>query len=154
MHGTYLMEVGYKKGAGDPGARSLLEDVRHLGVKSIKSVGTAQLYRLVGNLTSPDQARIAEDLLCDPILQEYRDGARRAGEGAIVVDVWYKPGVTDVVGESVAKGIRDLGCQGISEVRTGMRYRFWGLRNREMAGKIAAALLANPLVHEHSIHAD
>jgi len=202
MHGTYVIEVGYKKGVTDPLARSLQEDVRHLGLTSVKDAGTAQLYRLIGDLTPAHRTRVAEGLLCDSILQEYRDGAvpspalrapsprgrghttlafslqgegsaasgsphdrgqplqavgrggRRPDEGALVVDVWYKSGVTDVVGESVAKGIRDLGCNTVSEVRTGMRYRFWGLKGLEAGRKIATALLANPLVHDHNVHAD
>ena len=56
--------------------------------------------------------------------------------------------MTDVVGESVLKGIRDLNIQGVKEVRTGMRYHFAGRHKREVAEKIALALLVNPLVHE------
>ena len=72
----------------------------------------------------------------------------------MVLDVWYKPGVTDAVGESVMKGIRDLNIPGVKEVRTGMRYHLHGVTRPDVAEKIASALLVNPLVTESIIHAD
>jgi len=159
MRGTCVVEVGYKPGMADSAGRSLREGIRHLGQRGIKKVTTSQLYRLVGGLSAQDRERIAKDLLCDPIVQEVRDAmgapdpkARRAP--CAVVDVWYKSGVTDVVGESVLKGIRDLQVTGVQEVRTGLRYRLWGLVRAEPARRIASALLANPLVHDSFIHVD
>lgn len=164
MQGTYIIEVGYKKGLADPLGRGLVQDIRHWGARGVQKVAASQLYRLVGDLSPADRARIARDLLCDPIIQECRDGAakmpaasgsRSASRGkTAVIDVWFKPGVTDVVGESVLKGIRDLGVPGISEARTGTRYRLWGAPQAEPARKIAWALLANPLVHDSFIHVD
>ena len=83
-------------------------------------------------------------------------GRRSPGEAkhGLVIDVWYKPGVTDAVGESVMKGIRDLNIPGVKEVRTGMRYYLKGVTRQDAAEKIASALLVNPLVHESIIHAD
>jgi phosphoribosylformylglycinamidine (FGAM) synthase PurS component len=72
----------------------------------------------------------------------------------MVIDVWYKPGVTDAVGESVMKGIRDLNIPGVKEVRTGMRYHLKGVTRQEIAEKIALALLVNPLVNDSVVHAD
>jgi phosphoribosylformylglycinamidine (FGAM) synthase PurS component len=162
MHGTHIIEVLPKAGVKDPTGSGLENDVRHLGVKSVKKVRSSQLYRIVGDLASQDRARIARDLLTDPVTQEYRDGAvdlapAKAGKSrsvSFLVDVWYKSGVTDVIGESVLKGIKDLKISSITEVRTGMRYRFEGLPNAQAAEKIALALLVNPLVNDQFVHAD
>jgi phosphoribosylformylglycinamidine (FGAM) synthase PurS component len=165
MHGTYLIEVGYKEGVKDPLAQGLSHEIHQWGLTTLKRAATSQLYRFVGDLTPADRERAARDLLCDPVIQEAHDGAlsasppaplprgeggRRPGE-AITIDVWYKSGVTDVIGESVLKGLRDLNLSGIAEVRTGMRYRLWGVRDAVAANKLALALLVNPLVHDHFI---
>ena len=72
----------------------------------------------------------------------------------MVVDVWYKQGVTDAVGESVMKGLRDLNLEEIQDVRTGMRYRFIGLKDPQVAEKLALAVLINPLIHDRFTHVD
>ena len=79
MHGTWLIEVGYKDGVTDPTGLGLEKDCRHAGIKGVQQVAVSQLYRLVGALTPEERQRLASDLLTDPIIQTSRDGrcARR-----------------------------------------------------------------------------
>src|SRR6185295_14892716 len=104
MHGTYIIEVGYKKGLTDPVGHGLVDDIRHLGTPGVQQVTTSQLYRLIGDLSVDDRNRIAQDLLCDPVVQEFRDGIgaqaapsaprSKAGAKQAIIDVWFKAGVT------------------------------------------------------------
>jgi phosphoribosylformylglycinamidine (FGAM) synthase PurS component len=157
MAQSYLIEVAHKPGVTDPVGKGLTHDIMELGLGRVKNVASAQLYRLDGQLSESDRKRIAEDLLCDPILQEYREDTPVKSEGksgSLVIDIWYKTGVTDVVGDSVLKGIEDLNIHGVKAVRTGMRYHLAGVTRKEEAEKISLALLANPLVHESVVHVD
>ena len=162
MPNAYLIEVKHKPGITDPVGKGLASDINELDLAHVKSVASAQLYQIHGGLGTEDRTRIARDLLSDPILHDYRisawDSASRQSSTkesrTMVIDVWYKPGVTDVVGESVMKGIRDLNIPGVKEVRTGMRYHLNGVKSAEVAEKIASSLLVNPLVTESNIHAD
>ena len=154
MAHDYLFEIACKAGVTDPVGRGLKEDIDHLGLGRVKSVSSAQLYKVSGQLSADERSRIVKDLLADPILNEAREGTEVKKDKAMVIDVWYKQGVTDVVGDSVRKGIRDLNITGAQDVRTGMRYHLEGVTRREVAEKIALALLVNPLVHESTIHAD
>ncbi len=153
MPRTFLFEIGYKPGVKDPVGEGLKSDLEHLRLAKVKKVASAQLYKISGTLTAEQRVRIARDLLCDPILHEPRDKAFEKTR-SMVLDVWYKAGVTDVVGESVKKGIEDLDISGVQEVRTGMRYHLEGITKRETAEKVALSLLVNPLVHDLVIHAD
>ena len=153
MHGTYLIEVAYKEGITDPLARSVQHDVSHWGLRGLKKVATGQLYRLVGDLSSVERGRIAKDLLCDPVIQEFHDGGRDTAPKSVTVDVWYKSGVTDVVADSVMRGLHDLGITGITQVRTGQRFRFMGITDAKKAEQAATALLMNPLVQDRTVHA-
>ncbi len=150
---THLFEIAYKTGVTDPVGEGLKSDIEHLKLAKVKRVASAQLYKVTGNLSAETKHRIASDLLCDPILNENRDKSSEKTK-SLVVDVWYKAGVTDVVGDSVKKGIQDLSISGVEDVRTGMRYHLEGVTKRETAEKIALALLVNPLVHDLTIHAD
>ena len=164
MAHTHLFEIGYKPGVTDPVGRGLKHDIVHLGLAKVIQVMSAQLYKVMGKLSQEERLRIVKDLLCDPILNECRDPSpsplpveRAKGEGknkSTMIDVWYKAGVTDAVGDSVRKGIADLGILDVQDVRAGMRYHLQGVTQRTVAEKIALALLVNPLVHEMTIHAD
>ena len=154
MAHTYLFEIGYKAGVTDPVGQSLKHDIAHLGLAKVKQVTCAQLYKVSGQLSAEERSRIAKDLLCDPILNESRERGDARKKKSILLDIWYRAGVTDVVGESVLKGIEDLDISGVQEVRTGMRYHLEGVTKREAAEKIAMALLVNPLVHDLTISTD
>lgn len=152
---SFVIEISSSE-AKDPSAHGLIDDIRHLGVRGVKTAKTSQLYRISGKISVQERERIAKDLLCDPIIQEFKidKSAAPSGTGAMRVDVWFKQGVTDVVGDSVKKGIQDLGITGVEEVRTGARYRFWGLPNKEAAENLAESYLANTLVQDHFAHVD
>ncbi len=152
MANLHLFEIGYKSGIADPVGQGLKSDIEHLRLAVVKKVASAQLYKVSGTLSTDSKQRIARDLLCDPILNESRE--KQSKTKFMVIDVWYKAGVTDVVGDSVKKGIEDLDIHGVQDVRTGMRYHLEGVTKKEVAEKIALALLVNPLVHDLTIHAD
>jgi phosphoribosylformylglycinamidine (FGAM) synthase PurS component len=164
MHGTYLIEVAHKAGVKDPLAAAVLDDLKHAGIRAPYKVSTSKLYRLIGQLSPEERRRVGADLLSDPVVEEAHEGGWTPKEipgkkrvphaKGVVVDVWYKQGVTDAVGESVLKGLRDMNLEEISDVRTGMRYRFTGLKDPKVAEKLALAVLMNPLIHERSIHVD
>src|ERR1700733_13650994 len=103
-----VIAVAHKPGILDPIGHGLKKDIEELGLAKVKNVLSAQLYRLEGNVSPHGRGRIKSELLCDPIIQECQEGKNGKSMG---VDIWYKPGVTDVVGDSVLKGIRDLDIQ-------------------------------------------
>ena len=67
------------------------------------------------------------------------------------VEVWYKPGVTDAVGDSVMKGIKDLGISGASSVKTGQVYIIEGKLDKKQIEKVCSGLLANGIVQFYKI---
>ncbi len=168
MHGTYLIEVANKPGRVDTLAHAVLDDLKHAGIKAPYKVVTSKLYRLIGQLSQEERARVGEELLSDPVVEEAHEGGWKPKEvlagktskkmarppASVVVDVWFKQGVTDTVGESVLKGLHDMKLEEIADVRTGMRYRFIGLKNPQVADKFAVAVLMNPLIQERNVHVD
>ncbi|OGR89396.1 MAG: hypothetical protein A2992_04520 [Elusimicrobia bacterium RIFCSPLOWO2_01_FULL_59_12] len=148
------------------------------GARGTFKLATSKLYRLIGRLSPQERARVGGELLSDPVVEEAHEGGwkpatlqarpRRTSGGpkekpgnrkapkakSVVVDIWFKPGVTDSVGESVLKGLRDMNLEEIQDVRTGMRYRFIGLKDPKVAEKLALAVLINPLIHDRTTHVD
>jgi len=147
----YIVEIAYRPGVFNPHAERLSSEFRQAGVRRIREVHTSQIYRINGSVSRSTVDEICDGLLCDPVTQmHFVDNVhRRLGR---VVDVWFRPGVTDVVGESVMKGIRDLGYAGVEAVGSGQRVHFLGgTMDRHRARDLARQWFMNPLIQEINI---
>src|SRR5205823_12096447 len=69
-----------------------------------------------------------------------------------VVDVFFLPGVTDTLAESVLAGARMLGIPGLEHVETGRRYMLDSRLSQADVRSIAQALLYNPVIQQYAFH--
>lgn len=88
-----------------------------------------QLYLLDGVLSADDLHRLTTELLHDPVTQatvwtslDQLDQHQPTPESAYIVEVAYKPGVTDNEAESVKIGAARLGINGLDIVKTLQQY--------------------------------
>ena len=149
----YKIEVFNKENIFDGLAHNLMKDIFDLGIKSLKDLKVSYLYLIEGNLNLSHIKTICEKLLIDPVTQEYKIANLKhkiSDRNAHIVEVWYKQGVTDAVGDTTKIGIKDLGIEGDFSVRTGMKYTLVGVNIKE-AEKIADKILANKVVQTYKI---
>lgn len=66
------------------------------------------------------------------------------------VEVGYKPGATDVLGENTKKDIEDLGIEGVEWVRTIQVYTLEGEISRDGVERVCRDLLADPLIQRYA----
>ncbi len=111
---------------------------------------TAQLYRLIGNVTPLQIDQLRKQLLVDPVVQEAKY-TRKANDSTIV-DVFFLPGVTDTLAESVLAGARMLGITELDRVETGQRYIVDGRLSESSVRIIAEALFYNPVIQHYELH--
>ncbi len=73
----------------------------------------------------------------------------------VVVDVMLKPEILDPQGQAVAGALPGLGFAGVRSVRQGKHFELEvdgdGDAAVEQAGRIAATLLANPVIEDFSV---
>ena len=146
----WVVEVSAKAGNPDPAGQALLGQINALGVSGVSDARVNALYELRGKLSAAQAADIARQLLSDPVTQDYR--VDRTPSPSTTgphwrLEVWLKPAVTDPVGESVKKGIKDLGLPEPLGARAGTAYLLYGRLQKNGAEKILEKLLANPVVH-------
>jgi phosphoribosylformylglycinamidine (FGAM) synthase PurS component len=151
-----IIEIKNKQHVFDAAGAGYKHDIIDLGIKTVQTVQTAQLYVLSGNLSDKDTKKMAMELLADTITQDfvvYSNPSGKPGKttGNIIVDVFYKPGVTDAVGESTFKAAKDMGMTNLIEVHTGFRYYLTGKFTGETIEKICTKLLANVIVQQYKI---
>jgi phosphoribosylformylglycinamidine synthase len=146
---VWEIEVSSKAGERDVHGEDILRQVRDLGIESVKAVRSARLFHLDTDAGADDVARIARELLADPIVEEARisDGGRKARDPRPVVIVRRKPGVMDPVATSALQAIADMGLSA-RRCRTARKYYFEGRPARRDLESIARAVLANDCVEQ------
>ena len=148
----WKVEVSLKPNINDAVGSGITQDIKDLGITDVEQVRTAQLYWLDGKITEMELETICVALLTDSVTQryDYSSSGKRLGtlmNDAWIVEVNFKPGVTDAVGDSVMKGIRDLGINGVESVRAGQKYVITGNLTEEQTKTISRRLLANEVIH-------
>ena len=154
----WKIEIRYKPEMPDALGQGISEDIMDLGITGVDSVRTAQLYWIEGNLKGQEIEHICAELLADPVTQDYVYNSSESAAGASpsqtdtwIVEVRFKPGVTDAVGDSVIKGINDLGISGVQAAQTGKKYWLYGNLVSSALETIAQHLLANEVIEAFEI---
>jgi len=146
----WKIEIHNKKGVFDPFGHGLKKDIEDLGITGVKKVLTSQVFIISGDLSIKDVHRICQELLVDPITQEYKIlenyTLTKVHDSYRIVEVAYNPGVMDPVEESARKAIKDLGVAGIKSVRTRKKYFIEGTLTDRQFKIICDRLLYNRVI--------
>jgi phosphoribosylformylglycinamidine (FGAM) synthase PurS component len=155
---SFLIEIHPKKAEFDPAAGQVRHEFSEAGEGAAATgVHTHRLYRIDGNFSVEDATKIGETLLVDPVIEtatvESLDKPGKSKKSAakkkgLFCDVWPKQGVTDPVGETVEKGLRDLGFHGEVRAASAVRYVFPKVKDADYLKKLAKRFLANELVND------
>ena len=154
---NWKIEITHKPNIDDNVGKVLRQDIMDLGITDVDEVRTAQIYYLEGNIDSDIVYQIASKLLADPITQNFECNDMEAvspnlSKNDLAIEVQFKLGVTDAVGQSVEKGISDLGIMGIKSVQTGRKYWIKGNVNHTQVETIACRLLSNEVIETFDIY--
>lgn len=147
---NWKVEVFYKHDVPDAVGLGIVQDIVDLGIIGVESVRTAALYWIEGMLNEAAIQRISNELLTDPITQKYSINQIQSLEKQWTIEVHFKPGVTDAVGDSTIKGINDLGISDVSNVRTGKKFYLTGELNKDKIENISKRLLMNDVIQSYS----
>jgi phosphoribosylformylglycinamidine synthase II len=150
----HRIEVGFKPGIRDAlGEKTQRKIIEHLGI-NVESVETVEIYTVEGNLTGEDAERIARGPLSDPVIQQYAVKRGLAKDFAWLIEVGFRPGVTDNVGKTAREAIELFLADdrvGSIDVYTSRQYIIKGNLDRNNAEQIASGLLANDLIQHYHI---
>src|SRR3989344_5904517 len=150
------VEVGLKPSFRDPLGESTKKRIASdLGLEA-ESVATISVFTLEGNFSDKNLAFLAEKVFIDPVVQCFSVNRPLAKKGGFdfLVEVSFRPGVTDNVGRTAREAIeyaleRKLGEE--ENVFTATQYLLKGGLSEADIKKIASGLLANELIERFEI---
>ena len=140
----------------DPEAATLCRRLRHQGHERLRRVAIERVYRLEYEPGYPSPTRATRDdvdigallpLLANPVFESAATASALAPADGPIVEIGYRPAVTDPETPSILEGVRALGYGGIVWARLALRYQLSGLSDAE-AQEIARSTLFNPVVQE------
>jgi phosphoribosylformylglycinamidine synthase len=148
------IEVGFKDGIRDVlGEKTGRNIIEHLGI-DVEEVRTVEVYTIDGNIAEEDLRKIAAGPLSDSVIQQYAINRSLADGFTWLIEVGFKPGVTDNVGKTAREAIELFleknSKDGVS-VYTSRQYVIRGRIGKKDAEQIASGLLANELIQHYII---
>jgi phosphoribosylformylglycinamidine synthase subunit PurSL len=151
---TDRIEIGFKEGIRDAlGDKIKGRIVEHLKI-AVNRVRTIEVHTIDGDLTVAELEKAAAGPLSDAIIQDFAVNSGLADRFDWLIEVGFRPGVTDNVGKTAKEAIELL--LGISSDRlygvyTSRQYVIDGPISRDDADNIASNLLANELIERYEI---
>jgi phosphoribosylformylglycinamidine synthase subunit PurSL len=148
------IEVSFKPEHRDPLGESVQRGiVEDLGL-SIDKVRTIDVYTIDAELTRQEVERVSRELFTDPIIQESSAVSRLGGDFSWIIEVGFRPGVTDNVGKTAREGIEAVLGRELTPdaaVYTSRQYLLTGCLRRDEVERVASDLLANSLIQHWEI---
>lgn len=151
---VHRIEIGFKGETRDVlGERIKRKIIEHLDI-AVEEVKTVDVYTIEGDIDRSTLETIAGGPLSDPVIQRYKIDEGLAENFDWLIEVGFRPGVTDNVGKTAKEAVQLL----IEEskrrnigVYTSRQYVIKGILARDNVEKIASRLLANELIQRYEI---
>ncbi len=149
------IEVGFKSGIKDAQGEKIAKRIRNFLDIEVDEIKTVFVYTIDAHLSQEEIELVASGPFSDPVIQEYAIDHPLSTEFDWMIEVGFKPGVTDNVGKTAKEAIewrlsRKLNPE--EKVYTSILYLLKGKTlNRDLVEHIATELLANPLIHRYHI---
>ncbi|MEN6320137.1 MAG: AIR synthase-related protein [Syntrophaceae bacterium] len=148
------IEIGFRDGIRDALAEKIKRRIiEHLHI-TVDCVKTIEVHTIDGDLRKDELEMVAIGPLSDPIIQHFTINSGLADRFDWMIEVGFRPGVTDNVGKTARESIGLLLgniSNRLSGVYTSRQYVIDGPISREDAERIASSLLANDLIERYVI---
>ncbi|MGD0022747.1 MAG: phosphoribosylformylglycinamidine synthase, partial [Smithellaceae bacterium] len=152
---AHRIEVGFKEGIRDALGEKTKKRIIDNFFLPVEKVATIEVYTIAGELTATELQEAAAGPLSDPVIQEFSINQPLAKNFDWLIEVGFRPGVTDNVGKTAREAItlllgENIGSRKIS-VYTSRQYLISGKISQNDAKRIASGLLANDLIERHQV---
>ncbi|MDF7800885.1 AIR synthase-related protein [Pontiellaceae bacterium B1224] len=150
----YRIEIGLKDGVPDARGRGVIDRAQGALKMSIGECRTRDVYKVVANIDA-DKAAEVQQTFADPVVAESAlDRLPAPGNFDWMLEIGFKPGVTDNVGRTARGALKDVVGRELDweeQVYTCIQYFLSGDLSREDVEHLGKDLLANTLIQTISV---
>ena len=151
---AWRIEVALKEGIRDARGERVRREIReHLGIE-LEEVRTLDVYTVDAALTEAEIEAAATGPCSDPVIQQAAVNRPLADHFDMLIEVGFRPGVTDNVGRTAREAIQYLTGRPFAPgegVYTSVQYLLRGHIDVAAAERIAAGFLGNGLIQRWTI---
>jgi phosphoribosylformylglycinamidine synthase len=148
------IEIALREDARDSRAERIKREIVHFLRLPVERVRTIDVYTIDADLSSQELLDAASGPFCDPVIQTFSIDSPAARDFNFLVEVGFRPGVTDNVGRTAREAIEYITgrpFQAGEGVYTSVQYLFSGPISLEDAKRIATEILCNTLIQRFQI---
>jgi phosphoribosylformylglycinamidine synthase len=149
----YRIEVFWRGEMADGRVADLLDQLAHLDIIPPEPPTISNLYFLRGQLSPSDVERVARELLVDPVVEDYRWWSLAdapAPNATPVIEVGFRPGVTDPVARHLLNRVHTLGSGTVEAATTATRYTFSTALSDGDLHRIAREVVCNDVIQTYA----
>jgi phosphoribosylformylglycinamidine synthase len=151
---SHRIEIGFKNQVRDALGEKLRKRIReNLGFE-VQSINTISVYTIDADLSLEQLEMVASGPFSDPISQEYSIDRPLAQSFDWLIEVGFRPGVTDNVGKTAREAVElrlGLKLKEEEKVYTSIQYLIKGNVKEAQVEKICTGLLVNPLIQRFEV---
>ncbi|WP_243373536.1 phosphoribosylformylglycinamidine synthase subunit PurS [Geotalea sp. SG265] len=151
---AHRIEIALKKTVRDARGERIRNEIEHFLNIPVKMVRTIDVFTVDAGLTADELELAAAGPFSDPVIQDFAIDAPIATDFDFVVEVGFRPGVTDNVGRTAKEAIEYIIGRPLPEgegVYTSVQYLFSGEMTLKEMERIATGLLCNTLIQRYQI---
>lgn len=148
------VEIALHSGVRDARGERIKREIEHFLQLAVDEVRTIDVYTVDAPLSGEELRQVAAGPFCDPVIQGWSIDAPVADRFDFVVEVGFRPGVTDNVGRTAREAVSYLTGRPFSGGE-GVYYSVQYLLRGNITGadveNIATGLLCNTLIQRYSV---
>jgi phosphoribosylformylglycinamidine synthase len=148
------IEVALKNQVRDARGERICREISHFFRLPVDSVRTIDIYTIDASLTGRELEKVAAEPFSDPVIQQWSIDSPLASDFDYLVEVGFRPGVTDNIGRTAREAIEYITGRSFlngEAVYTSVQYLINGKLTRDEVERIATGLLCNTLIQRYTI---
>jgi phosphoribosylformylglycinamidine synthase len=148
------IEIALREDARDARGERIKREILHFFKHPVENVRTIDVYTVDADLSDQELEKAATGPFCDQVIQTYSIERPAAKNFDFLVEVGFRPGVTDNVGRTAREAIEYITgrpFQPEEGVYTSVQYLFTGPLSLADVQGIATGLLCNTLIQRFQI---
>ena len=152
---AHRIEIALRDGIRDPRGERIRREIEHFLRLPVDEIRTIDVYTVDASLTDDELRTAASEPFCDQVIQAWSIDAPAARDFDYLVEVGFRPGVTDNVGRTAREAIQYITGRDFSAgeaVYTSVQYLLKGALTRQQVDQIATELLCNTLIQRYSVY--